>query len=86
MTLSMTVLRGLEDVENAALLSSCHGQISVRVQLFWGMGTPPTAVMAARERDADDCDDRSQHSTHAHFARRRRSPDKTCCIVLDMFL
>jgi len=37
MTLSMTLLRSLEDVENSALLSPRPGQISVRVQLFWGM-------------------------------------------------
>src|SRR5450631_952703 len=36
MTLSMTLLRGLEDGENAALLSPCHSQISVPLQLFWG--------------------------------------------------
>jgi hypothetical protein len=49
MTLSMALLRGLEEMEQPALLSPCHSQISPRVQLFWGTANAALARSPANQ-------------------------------------
>jgi hypothetical protein len=91
MTLSMTLLRGLEDVENAALLSPCHRQISARLQLFWGKANAAGRGWTAQEHDAGACEPRAMSFQKPS---PRAQPDalmsfgssrKSCRIVLDMF-
>jgi hypothetical protein len=90
MTLSMTLRRGLEDVENPALLSPCHRQISGRLQLFWGKANA-AGLDGSRENTTPGSRSCAISFQNRDVARQPDAPmsfassQKSCGIVLDMF-